>query len=280
MIYTDGVITLTAGSPVVTGAGTQWKKNVHGVAPGQLISIENGTVPLCMLVRAVNSDTELVLSFDAPVTLSEAKYAIATTIPDSISDAARTLSSNQYYITYFLRIMQQWMSGEEPVEVVLPNGQRVTLRGLKEQETAPGGGMPEGFEIVQVPGQSETAVMSQKAVTDLTGSLQPGDNGLSPDTVFGFGQSMTDVSSQRRTGVTYKNDTGRLILVSLTLDISLRSASGGFITLGAVPLKFTNGTVPPNDGMENYYSMTFAVMPGLTYTVSTACGISRWWEYR
>lgn len=50
MIYTDGTIAIKAGSPIVTGTGTQWKKNIHGVAPGQLISIENGTAPVSMMI--------------------------------------------------------------------------------------------------------------------------------------------------------------------------------------------------------------------------------------
>ncbi|WP_225902780.1 hypothetical protein [Morganella morganii] len=131
MIYTDGTIAIKAGSPIVTGTGTQWKKNIHGVAPGQLISIENGTAPVSMMIRAVNSDTELVLSFNAPVTLSGAKYSIATTVPDTISDAARTMSANQGYIVYFLRAMQQWMTDTGQVEIELPNGQKVTLDSIK-----------------------------------------------------------------------------------------------------------------------------------------------------
>ncbi|MGJ7325572.1 hypothetical protein ABM057_19975 [Morganella morganii] len=137
MIYTDGTIAIKAGSPIVTGTGTQWKKNIYGVAPGQLISIENGTAPVSMMIRAVNSDTELVLSFNAPVTLSGAKYSIATTVPDTISDAARTMSANQGYIVYFLRAMQQWMTDTGQVEIELPNGQKVTLedvKGLASQE--------------------------------------------------------------------------------------------------------------------------------------------------
>ncbi|HGH5990521.1 TPA: hypothetical protein ACJI8U_002099 [Morganella morganii] len=131
MIYTDGTIAIKAGSPIVTGTGTQWKKNIHGVAPGQLISIENGTVPIIMMIRAVNSDTELVLSFNSPVTLSGAKYSIATTVPDTISDAARTMSANQGYIVYFLRAMQQWMTDTGQVEIELPNGQKVTLESIR-----------------------------------------------------------------------------------------------------------------------------------------------------
>ncbi|WP_368886991.1 hypothetical protein [Morganella morganii] len=131
MIYTDGTIAIKAGSPIVTGTGTQWKKNIHGVAPGQLISIENGTAPVSMMIRAVNSDTELVLSFNAPVTLSGAKYSIATTVPDTISDAARTMSANQGYIVYFLQAMQQWMTDTGRVVIELPNGQKVTLDSIK-----------------------------------------------------------------------------------------------------------------------------------------------------
>ena len=131
MIYTDGTIAIKAGSPIVTGTGTQWKKNIHGVAPGQLISIENGIAPVSMMIRAVNSDTELVLSFNAPVTLSGAKYSIATTVPDTISDAARTMSANQGYIVYFLQAMQQWMTDTGQVEIELPNGQKVTLDSIK-----------------------------------------------------------------------------------------------------------------------------------------------------
>ena len=131
MIYTDGTIAINAGSPIVTGTGTQWKKNIHGVAPGQLISIENGTAPVSMMIRAVNSDTELVLSFNAPVTLSGANYSVATTVPDTISDAARTMSANQGYIVYFLRAMQQWMTDTGQVEIELPNGQKVTLDSIK-----------------------------------------------------------------------------------------------------------------------------------------------------
>ena len=131
MIYTDGTVAINAGSPIVTGTGTQWKKNIHGVAPGQIISIENGATPVSMMIRAVNSDTELVLSFNAPVTLNGAKYSIATTVPDTISDAARTMSANQGYIVYFLQAMQQWMTDTGQVEIELPNGQKVTLESIR-----------------------------------------------------------------------------------------------------------------------------------------------------
>ncbi len=174
MIYTDGTIAIKAGSPIVTGTGTQWKKNIHGVAPGQLISIENGTAPVSMMIRAVNSDTELVLSFNAPVTLSGAKYSIATTVPDTISDAARTMSANQGYIVYFLQAMQQWMTDTGKVEIELPNGQKVTLDSIKAMNEAianakPGDATTTQKGIVQLSasvGTSTTKVPHEKAVSD------------------------------------------------------------------------------------------------------------------
>lgn len=171
MIYTDGTIAINAGSPIVTGTGTQWKKNIHGVAPGQLISIENGTAPVSMMIRAVNSDTELVLSFNSTVTLSGAKYSIATTVPDTISDAARTMSANQGYIVYFLQAMQQWMTDTGQVEIELPNGQKVTLGSIKALNDA----ISKIPKVVQETGLSETDVISQKVVTETINNAKPGD---------------------------------------------------------------------------------------------------------
>ena len=177
MIYTDGTIAIKAGSPIVTGTGTQWKKNIHGVASGQLISIENGATPVSMMIRAVNSDTELVLAFNAPVTLSGAKYSIATTVPDTISDAARTMSANQGYIVYFLQAMQQWMTDTGQVEIELPNGQKVTLDSIKSLNDAianakPGDATTTQKGVVQLSatvGTSTTKVPHEKAVTDALG---------------------------------------------------------------------------------------------------------------
>lgn len=177
MIYTDGTIAIKAGSPIVTGTGTQWKKNIHGVAPGQLISIENGTAAVSMMIRAVNSDTELVLSFNAPVTLSGAKYSIATTAPDTISDAARTMSANQGYIVYFLQAMQQWMTDTGQVEIELPNGQKVTLDSVKAMSESianakPGDATTTQKGVVQLSGTvgtSTTKVPHEKAVSEALG---------------------------------------------------------------------------------------------------------------
>ncbi|MEM8201509.1 hypothetical protein Q4R54_18035, partial [Morganella morganii] len=173
MIYTGGTIAIKAGSPIVTGTGTQWKKNIHGVAPGQLISIENGTAPVSMMIRAVNSDTELVLSFNAPVTLSGAKYSIATTVPDTISDAARTMSANQGYIVYFLQAMQQWMTDTGQVEIELPNGQKVTLDSIKALNDALSN-LSERVDNIKIPDVKDAST-TQKGIVQLTANMGNSD---------------------------------------------------------------------------------------------------------
>ncbi|MDU3419884.1 MAG: hypothetical protein E7F44_17520 [Morganella morganii] len=197
MIYTDGTIAIKAGSPIVTGTGTQWKKNIHGVAPGQLISIENGTAPVSMMIRAVNSDTELVLSFNAPVTLSGAKYSIATTVPDTISDAARTMSANQGYIVYFLQAMQQWMTDTGQVEIELPNGQKVTLDSIKALNDA----ISKIPKVVQGTGDSKTDVISQDGTVKAINAAKPGDATTATKGIVQLtgtvGESMVNVMHQK-----------------------------------------------------------------------------------
>ncbi|MEM8060626.1 hypothetical protein Q4R27_18415 [Morganella morganii subsp. sibonii] len=200
MIYTDGTIAISAGSPIVTGTGTQWKKNIHGVAPGQLISIENGAAPISMMIRAVNSDTELVLSFNAPVTLSGAKYFIATTVPDTISDAARTMSANQGYIVYFLQAMQQWMTDTGQVEIELPNGQKVTLDSIKALNDA----ISKIPKVVQEPGQSMADVMSQRAVIDWVNGMLSNNPDNQTTVVKAISDSYLWVSGGGKFGYTYK----------------------------------------------------------------------------
>lgn len=212
MIYTDGTIAINAGSPIVTGTGTQWKKNIHGVAPGQLICIENGATPVSMMIRAVNSDAELVLSFNAPVTLSGAKYSISTTVPDTISDAARTMSANQGYIVYFLQAMQQWMTDTGQVEIELPNGQKITLESLKALNEA----ISKIPKVVQDTGDSKTDVMSQDGTVKAINAAKPGDASVTQKGIVllsaTVGTSTTKVPHEKAVGdaLGKKADTDKL----------------------------------------------------------------------
>ncbi|MDS0909107.1 hypothetical protein OSC03_19035 [Morganella morganii] len=236
MIYTDGTIAIKAGSPIVTGTGTQWKKNIHGVAPGQLISIESGTAPVSMMIRAVNSDTELVLSFDAPVTLSGAKYSIATTVPDTISDAARTMSANQGYIVYFLRAMQQWMTDTGQVEIELPNGQKVTLedlKGLASREWVNNMLLTSG-ELTQIQSPAKTRGIYVNDNGDIGGNLGPHQNWKVDGNAKAHFRELEVKSPGDYTGINLVKGDGRYVLIETNphagsvsmLTFAYRNASG------------------------------------------------------
>ncbi|PHM42320.1 hypothetical protein [Xenorhabdus szentirmaii] len=130
-MYSQGTLSTVSGSAIVRGTGTQFKANINGVAPGQLIVIQSGKDNLLHLIQAVNSDTELVLADKVPVTLNNVTYQIQTTVPDTVSDAARHMVAINSYIVQFLQNMDKWMSQNGVINVTLPNGQTVALQSIK-----------------------------------------------------------------------------------------------------------------------------------------------------
>ncbi|MEM8297842.1 tail fiber protein, partial [Morganella morganii] len=91
---------------------------------------------------------------------------IATTVPDTISDAARTMSANQGYIIYFLRAMQQWMTDTGQVEIELPNGQKVTLDSIKALNDALSN-LSQKVDDIKIP-ELKDASINQKGIVQLT----------------------------------------------------------------------------------------------------------------
>ncbi|HDF2343725.1 TPA: hypothetical protein PC598_003344 [Morganella morganii] len=275
MIYTDGTIAIKAGSPIVTGTGTQWKKNIHGVAPGQLISIENGTAPVSMMIRAVNSDTELVLSFNAPVTLSGAKYSIATTVPDTISDAARTMSANQGYIIYFLQAMQQWMTDTGKVEIELPNGQKVTLDSVKSLNES----ISKIPKVVQGTGDSKTDVMSQDGTVKAINAAKPGDATITGKGVVQLsetvGISTTKVPHEKAVSdaLSKKADTNKL---GTAAGKNTGTGSGNVMEVGAFGLGGTGNAISAS---SNWDLMNKLRSTGgcLARNESTGLGVAEQW---
>ncbi|MBD2806361.1 hypothetical protein ID855_17000 [Xenorhabdus sp. ZM] len=136
MLYSQGTLSIVSGSAIVRGTGTQFKANINGVAPGQLIVIQSGKDNLLHLIQAVNSDTELVLADKVPVTLNNVTYQIQTTVPDTVSDAARHMVAINSYIVQFLQNMDKWMSQNGVVNVTLPNGQTVALQSIRALQAA------------------------------------------------------------------------------------------------------------------------------------------------
>ncbi|WP_290608137.1 hypothetical protein [Arsenophonus sp. ENCA] len=75
-----------SGSSIVKGTGTKWNSNNPLVSPSML-----------MLIKNVNSDTELVLAEEATFSATDTTYTINLTEPNNNSDAARALVAANTY---------------------------------------------------------------------------------------------------------------------------------------------------------------------------------------
>ncbi|WP_422645976.1 hypothetical protein, partial [Xenorhabdus innexi] len=178
MIYTQGTISTVSGSAFVRGTGTQFKSNLNGVAPGQVILIQSGSSNLLHMIQAVNSDTELVLADKATVTLNKVTYQIQTTVPNSISDGVRHLCAINSHIITFLQNMDKWMSQNGTVDVTLPNGQTVSLQSIKALQAAVGGKLDKAQNGADIPDKS--AFVSNVGLSHV---LRVGDYGLGKGSV-------------------------------------------------------------------------------------------------
>ncbi|HGJ5883652.1 hypothetical protein, partial [Arsenophonus sp.] len=205
MIYHTGTITSVSGSSIVKGTGTKWNSNNPLVSPGMLMLIKNGDVNYPYMIKAVNSNTELVLAEEATFSATDTTYTINLTEPNNNSDAARALVAANTYILYFLQNMDTWMGDNGVVELTLPSGKTVKLESIKAlQELVEGKAdassvkeIKDALEskadakkvdeisksvteisknvenkldkinIVQVTGSATDKVMSQKASTDI-----------------------------------------------------------------------------------------------------------------
>ncbi|SPP31301.1 hypothetical protein ARAF_0420 [Arsenophonus endosymbiont of Aleurodicus floccissimus] len=102
MIYNTGTVTIVSGSSIVKGTDTKWNSNNPLVSSGMLMLIKNGDINYSYMIKAVNSDTELVLAENTTFSATDTTYTINLTEPNNNSDAARALVAANTYILYFL----------------------------------------------------------------------------------------------------------------------------------------------------------------------------------
>lgn len=126
-------------------------------------------------------------------------------------------------------------------------------------------------DMVQTTGQSTTAVMSQKAITD---SITSGQG-------LGVGQSWQNVTGSRAVGVTYTNTSGKAIFVSVWTTTAPQNGSITALVGGATVAFFHNDGGGPGGVTK---AVTFIVPNGASYLVRTGGanpgGISNWVEFR
>lgn len=116
--------------------------------------------------------------------------------------------------------------------------------------------------VVQTTGQSTTNVMSQKAVTDLIGSM-----------VIGVGQTWQDMLGSRKKLTNYTNTTGRSIAVYIRFMGDEKTVVENAITVDGISVGFASGN---STGMPN----TIIVPPDSVYRVNADRFVHAWAELR
>uniref|UniRef100_A0A3B0M3T5 Uncharacterized protein n=1 Tax=Arsenophonus endosymbiont of Trialeurodes vaporariorum TaxID=235567 RepID=A0A3B0M3T5_9GAMM len=162
-----------SGSAIVSGTGTKWNSNNPVVSIGMLLLIKHNNINYPYLIKAVNSDNELVLAEAATFSATNTTYTINLTEPNNNSDAARALVAANAYIIYFLQNMDTWLTDTGVVEITLPSGTTVELKSIKalqeltEKTNKAVGDKFDKNNIVQEAGSADDKVMSQKASTNI-----------------------------------------------------------------------------------------------------------------
>ncbi|MEX5732836.1 pyocin knob domain-containing protein [Providencia hangzhouensis] len=133
-MYNIGTVTTTANSTKVTGTSTKWKDNNSRVSAEQIILIVNSTTAYINSIQSIQSDTELTLSFPAPVAVKNGAYNILTTMVNSVSDAANKIVAMNAANVQFSDIVNRLATETGVIEVVLPDGTKKSMKTFAEMD--------------------------------------------------------------------------------------------------------------------------------------------------
>ncbi|MDR5615684.1 hypothetical protein [Arsenophonus sp.] len=219
-----------SGSSIVKGAGTKWNSNNPLVSPGMLMLVKNGDINYPYMIKAVNSDTELVLAEEATFSATDTTYTINLTEPNNNSDAARALVAANTYILYFLQNMDTWMGDNGVVELTLPSGKTIKLESIKAlQELVEGkadaSSVKEIKDALESKADSNIVEEISKSVTEISKDL---NNKLDKSNIVqAFGSATDKVMSQKASTDAFAKKDSTETLKSGRLNVE--SASGDTI---------------------------------------------------
>lgn len=310
MIYNTGTITTVSGSSIVKGTGTKWNSNNPLISPGMLMLIKNGDINYPYMIKAVNSDNELVLAETATFSATNTTYTINLTEPNNNSDAARALVAANTYIIYFLQNMDTWMGDNGVVELTLPSGKTVKLESIKAlQELVIGKADVSSVEEIKTALESKAdtksvTIISEKLDSNIievnekldkkydksggeingrvdikstVGTFINDDQIVTQKQMFGVEQKWADVTTSRAKRTDYKNDTGKPIVVYIetkNAGSGENSFSYGIIVSGMrVAYRWVRG----NDEVS---SLSAIVPPDASYSASGGIDFQKWLEFR
>ncbi|NIA43715.1 MULTISPECIES: hypothetical protein [Providencia] len=163
-MYNIGTVTTTANSTKVTGTNTKWKDNNSRVSAEQIILIVNGTTAYINSIQSIQSDTELTLSFPAPVAVKNGTYNIHTTMVNSVSDAANKIVAMNVANVQFSDIVNRLATETGVIEVVLPDGTKKSMKTFAEMEKQLDGKFDKAGGTVTGPLNADGAIQSKSGV--------------------------------------------------------------------------------------------------------------------
>ncbi|MFO9760794.1 cell envelope integrity protein TolA [Providencia sp. DFU6] len=226
-MYNAGTVTTTANSTKLIGTGTKWKDNNSRVSAEQVILIQNGATIYINSIASIQSNTEIILSFPVPASVSNAPYQILTTMVNSVSDAANKIVAMNASNVQFSDIQNRIMTETGVIDIKLPDGTVRKTRTEAERDKLLDGKFDKaGGTITGDVTFSKNAIKSTKGthtLPDKSGTLmQVGDYGIG-------------VSSYEASGVGAKNESR-------------------FIQYGSTPTAESEGYPAAGGGIQSSYT--------------------------
>lgn len=122
--YRTGAVSLTTGSNVVTGTGTDWKKNINGIGQGQALVANKTRVE----IMYVDSDTQIRLAEPWSEPSYSGAYHIETAFAGTTGDSARQVMAALFLWKQMGVDWDEWLTSEAAtVEVTNVFGEKVTI---------------------------------------------------------------------------------------------------------------------------------------------------------
>lgn len=122
--YRTGAVSLTTGSNVVTGTGTDWKKNINGIGQGQALVANKTRVE----IMYVDSDTQIRLAEPWSEPAYSGTYHIETAFAGTTGDSARQVMAALFLWKQMGVDWDEWLTSEAAtVEVTNVFGEKVTI---------------------------------------------------------------------------------------------------------------------------------------------------------
>ncbi|EPL9571164.1 hypothetical protein MMK73_003267 [Providencia rettgeri] len=201
-MYNIGTVTTTANSTKVTGTNTKWKDNNSRVSAEQIILIVNGTTAYINSIQSIQSDTELTLSFPAPVAVKNGPYNILTTMVNSVSDAANKIVAMNVANVQFSDIVNRLATETGVIEVVLPDGTKKSMKTFAEMDKQLDGKLDKAGGQITKNDQALAIKVAGESQANYIGFLDASGyrRGL-----VGYGNTTDDFAiSNTRSGITLK----------------------------------------------------------------------------